>query len=371
MAIDVVSTSNALTNKRWSKLYVASFMQETWLMRMASRKDTGCIMIMDELEKHAGDQITFGFRGLMSGRGTQDTAALTGTEETILHSYDQLNIHELAHATLLQGPISNQRVLYDRRMDARSGLSDWYAARADHAGFNQLAGNVAITDTAYTGNVATTAPTSTRQILPTGVTDAANLNSSHTFNLNYWDAAKLKAKSLTSGIRPAKFGGRAMYVGIVASSCVNDMRQAAGVGQWLDIQKSAMTGGDVGDNPIWWGALGQYNGVLMHESPRVPNATANAGTAVANTKSNLFLGAQAATMAWGRMPGNETMFTWMEELRDYGRQMGVGISSVWGLKKAIQTPTVGSASAVDFAAVRIDTWGVDIDTLGSLQTMAQ
>lgn len=371
MAIDVVQSTDARTNKRWSKLFPAFYLQECWMMRAASREDDGIITIRDDLEKHAGDQITITVRGLMSGPGVQDLAALTGTEEPILTSTDALLVHELAHATLLQGPISNQRVLYDRRKTARSGLTDWYAPRTDHGAINQLAGYTPITDTRYTGNMAVTAPSTGRQILPTGITDAASLNNTHLFNLQYWDSAKLKAKSLTTGIRPAKFGGKALYIGVLHPSCTKDMRTTTGVGQWLDIQKSAMTGGDIGDNPIFWDAIGQYNSVLLHENSRISNAVSNAGAAVADTKRALFLGAQAATMAWGRMNSQDTMFVWLEELRDYGRQMGVAISSVWGLKKVVVTPTNGVGSAVDFAVVVIDTYGIDIDTLGAATTMAQ
>lgn len=372
MAIDVVTSTNQLTNKRWSKLFPAFFMQETWAMRMASKSDTGVVLIMQELQKHSGDAVTFGVRGLLQGRGVQDLNALTGNEETGVNSYDTLAVHELAHATVLQGPISNQRVLYNRRMSGRSQLTDWYAARADHSVFNQTGGYNALTDTAYTGNMATTAPTSGRQILPDGVPggDPVNLTPLNTFTLNLWDKGKLQAKSLTKGIRPAKFGGRALLVGILHPSCVADMRTSAGVGQWLDIQRAAMTGGDIGDNPIFWESLGQYNGILMHESSRITNAVSLAGAVVANTKRAQLLGAQAATMAFGRMEGNETMFVWLEELRDFGRQMGIGISSIWGIKKTSPTPVGSGGTAVDFAAIAIDTYGIDIDPVGTQATMA-
>jgi N4-gp56 family major capsid protein len=145
---------------------------------------------------------------------------------------------------------------------------------------------------------------------------------------------------------------------------------SAGTGQWFDIQKAAMTGGDLGDNPIFWGSIGQYHGVLLHENARVPNAVSNAGAAVANTKRNLFLGAQAMTMAFGRRSGSDTMFVWLEELRDFGRQLGVGISAVWGLKKVAVTPTTGTATPVDFGVIVIDVFGTDIDTLGSAASQA-
>src|SRR6202035_3116691 len=113
-------------------------------------------MYLDNLEKHAGDQVTYGLSNLLQGAGVTDLNTLTGNEEAIVTQYDALVIHELAHATLLVGPISNQRVLFNRRTPGRNRLADWYAARVDHSGANQLGSYTPQTDTRYTGLQATT-----------------------------------------------------------------------------------------------------------------------------------------------------------------------------------------------------------------------
>jgi len=348
---------------------MAQFMQATFFLRLASKEDTSGVMLLDELEKHSGDQITYGLSNLMDGAGVLDLNTLTGNEEAVVTQYDQVVIHELAHATLLVGPISNQRVLFDRRKVGRNRLADWYAARVDHGGANQLGSYTPQTDVRYTGLMATT--TITKQILPASITDAANLTSTYTFQITYLDTAVRNAKALTTGIRPVKVNGKDLYINVMHISQATDMRQNTSTGQWLDIEKAAMTGGDVGDNPIWWNSLGIYHGVLIHENPRVPNAVANAGTAVANTKRAIFMGAQAATMAFGRGAGESQKFRWLEELRDFGRQIGIGVSSIWALKKAqFQLSAPGGGTLVDYATIGVDTYGVDTDTLGAANTNA-
>jgi N4-gp56 family major capsid protein len=197
-----------------------------------------------------------------------------------------------------------------------------------------------------------------------GVTDAANLTTANTFQLTFWDTAVRAAKALTTGIRPIKINGRDLYIGVMHPSQTTDMRQNTSTGQWLDLEKAALTGGDIGDNPIWWNSLGMYHGVLMHENTRVTNSVANAGTAVANTKRAAFLGAQAAVLAFGRGQGEAQKFRWLEELRDFGRQIGIGVSAIWGLVKV-------QFNAIDFAVAAIDTYGIDIDPLGTAATNAQ
>jgi N4-gp56 family major capsid protein len=351
-----------LTNKRWAKRMLAQMMQDTIFLRFASKDESSMIMILDDLQKHAGDNVAYGVSQLMSAPGVMDLNTLTGNEETPVTYGDSMYVHELAHAILLVGPISNQRVLFDMRKTGRNRLADWYAARVDHSAANQMAGYIPQTDVRFTGLQAALA--TSRQILPAGVTDAGSLGTSNTFALGLIDTAVQKAKALTTGMRPVKVGGRSFYVLLMHVAQVTDMRTNTSTGQWLDIQKAAMTGGDVGDNPIFWQSIGMYHGTLMHENARVTNAVANAGTAVANTKRAIFAGAQAAAMCFGRGQGEDQKFRWLEELRDFGRQIGIGVSAIWGMKKTV-------FNSVDFGVAVIDTYGVDIDTLNSAAANAQ
>lgn len=362
MAEWTYATGDALTVKLWAKQMMAQFAQMAFYLRIAQKEDTAAVFVKDELEKHAGDSVTFGESTLLTGAGVLGLSTLSGNEEAPNTYSDALLINELCHAVLLVGPISNQRVLFDRRKVGRNRLADWYAARVDHGGANQLGSYTPQTDTRYTGLQATVAIT--RQIFPAGITDAATLTSANTFLITFWDTAVRSAKALTTGIRPVKVNGRDLYIGIMHPSQTTDMRQNTSTGQWLDIEKAAMTGGDIGDNPIFWNSLGMYHGVLLHENSRVTNAVANAGTAVANTKRAQFLGAQAAVLAFGRGQGEAQKFRWLEELRDFGRQIGIGVSAIWGMVKV-------QFNSVDFGVAGIDTYGLDIDTLNSAATNAQ
>jgi N4-gp56 family major capsid protein len=364
----VYTSSDPLTNSRWSKLMLSQYLVSTLFFRFASPDDTSLIMILDDLQKHAGDNVRYGVSQLLSGAGVMDLNTLTGNEESPVTYGDALYIHELAHAILLVGPISDQRILFDRRKTGRNRLADWYAARTDHSASNQLAGFTPQTDVRFTGMQAPIAASRQLFAQPASpaapITDAANLTDTNTFNITLIDQAELLAKSLTNGIRPLKVGGRSFYVLFLHSSQATDLRINTSVGQWLDLQKAAMTGGDVGDNPIWWESLGMYRRTLIHENSRVPNSVSNAGAAVANTKRAMFCGAQAAVVAFGRSQQADSKFLWLEELRDFGRQIGVGVSAIWGCKKVV-------FNNADFGVSVIDTWGQDIDQLGSQEAMAQ
>ncbi len=359
-------TSDPLTNKRWAKSMWAQFLQEANGARLMSKEPTAAIVMQDDLNKHAGDSMTYGVSQLLQAPGVIDLQTLTGNEESPITYGQSLYIHELAHAILIVGPISNQRVLFDTRKVGASRLTDWATARMDHAIYNQLGSQTNIALTQYTGLQACIAATRViRQGAPPtyNVGDSATLGvPAYAMTLTPTDVAMNQAKSLTNGIRPLKVTGRSFYMQAMHPTQASDMRTNTAIGQWLEIQKAAMMGGDL-DSPIFWNALGMYRGTLYQENARIPNAVANAGTAVANTKRAVFFGAQAATVAWGRAQGEVNKFVFLEEVRDFARQIGIGLSSVWGLVKA-------QFNNNDFGVIAIDTYGSDTDVYGSSAQLA-
>jgi N4-gp56 family major capsid protein len=59
-------------------------------------------------------------------------------------------------------------------------------------------------------------------------------------------------------------GGEQKYVMFLHHYQVTDMKANVSTNQWFDIQKAALQGGNVTKNPIYTGALGEYNGVILH-----------------------------------------------------------------------------------------------------------
>ena len=228
------------------------------------------------------------------------------------------------------------------------GLTDWMSDRIDTALFNQLAGNTAATDGRYIGHNATIAPDSNHRIAPGGNTGAGALSASQIFTLELLDLAVEKAKTLSPLIRPVNVDGSDYYVAFLHPYQVTSLRtDQATAGNWFDLQKASLQGGRIGDNPIFTGALGVYNGVVMHEAFRIPLAASGA-TTVSSTRRALFCGAQAGVIGFGRENGMNRM-TWQEELFDYGNQFGVAAGLIWGAKKAVY-------NSADFGTLVIDTW---------------
>lgn len=351
MATTNYGVNDPLAVKLWAKMLIAEVLKATWLTKFMGPGTDNIIQVKDETQKSAGDKITYGLRMQMTGAGILGDSTLEGNEEALVTYSDALFINQLRHATRSAGKMSEQRVPFSVREEGMSGLRDWWADRIDASGFNQLCGFTPQADVRYTGLQAVTAPDANHIIRPVSGEDSdQSISTTSTFVLSMLDKAVERARTLTPAIRPVTVNGRSMYVAFLHPYCVTDLRTSTSTGQWLDIQKAAMTGGEIADNPIFDGSLGVYNGVILHSDVRVTQGVSSAdGTAVANVKRNVFLGAQSGCIAYGRDNSTEKM-SWVEELFDYGNSLGVSAGMIWGLKK-----TVFNSS--DYATIVLASYG--------------
>jgi len=349
-------TNNPLAVKLWSKMLSVEALKATWIYRFIGDGTNAMIQVKDETSKSAGDQITYGLRMQLTGNGVLGDGTLEGNEEALTTYSDALVINQLRHAVRSQGRMSQQRVPFSVRDEALSGLRDWWADRIDWSGFNQLCGNLGpstpsltVSDIRWTGLQATIAPDSNHYTNAQGGVNDTTLTSANVFNLTMIDVAVEKAKTLTPAIRPVGVKGKKYYVTWLHPYQVTDLRTSTATGQWLDIQKAAMTGGLVDENPIFDGSLGVYNGVILHEDYRVTQGYNPTGLAAITTvRRAVFAGAQAGMIGFGR-DNAINKFTWVEELFDYENQLGVSAGLIMGLKKTV-------FNAADFATIVLSSY---------------
>ena len=352
MATTNYAVDHPLAVKRWSKSLMKESLKNTHVMQFMGTGTNNVVQIKTELGKDAGDKVTFGLRLQLQGDGVSGDGTLEGNEEALVTYDESVYIDQLRHAVRSKGKMSEQRVPFTVRDEARDGLADWWADRMDSAFFNQVCGNTAEADTRRTGMQAAAAPSTNRHILATSSSpgNEASLSASDTFTLEMVDNAVEVA--ITGGsagdqipLVPIRVGKEKKFVMFLHPYQVTDLRTNTATGQWLDIQKAAMSGGKVSNNPIFSGALGEYNGVILHSNTRVPAAPTNA-----SARRAVLCGAQAVAAAFGRNEGKNT-YSWKEELFDYGNSLGVAAGSIWGFNKC-------QFNSEDFGAIVCSTYAV-------------
>lgn len=336
--------------KHWEKDLMKEALKRTYAFQFMAEGGNSIIDIKTELNKAAGDRITFGLRQQLTGDGVSGDATLEGNEEALVTYSQNVTIDQLRHAVRSKGKMSEQRVPFSVRAEARDGLADWWAARIDTWFFNQIAGNTEQADLRYTGHQATVAPDTDHQVFPGAATAETSLSATTAFrfHLALIDKARERATTAVNQMQPVMVGNKKMFVAFLHPYQVTALRQSTATTQWNDIQQAILQGGMIEENPILTGALGIYNNTILHESTRVPLVTGPAG---AGTVARAILcGKQAACIAYGRGHGKNT-YNWVEELFDFQNQLGVAAGCISGMVKS-------RFNGSDFASVVMSTYEV-------------
>ncbi len=359
MSTTTFGTADALTQKIWGRIAFVDSVKSTLFGKLMGKKASSIIQIKDELTKTAGDRIRFRLRSLPQGQGVEGAETLEGNEEGLDYQYKDLQIDQKRHASKTDLGMTQQRTNWDVREDLKDQEAEWWEEYFDLTMIEYLTGDTTggLTKhggrTSFGGN-SLLAPTTDRIIYGGNATAKADVDATDTFDLQLIDKAIEKAKTASPTFKKASFDGKKCYVLILHPWQVTSMRTNTSTGQWFDIQKAAMTGGKIADNPIWSEALGMYSDTLIIENTRIKSFTDyGAGSNVSAARA-LFMGAQAGMCGFGRKTAGPSKMQWTEKTFDYGDKAGVGTCIIWGIQK-IQF-AVDSASAVsDYCTIAIDT----------------
>lgn len=271
------------------------------------------IIRKDELTKQPGDTIRIITMSHLTGAGqTGDTALLTDNEEALSIGEIVLTLLIKAHAVKYT-KYADQRAVFSVRQAAQGRLAYWLADRLDQSMF--ITATASHTYNLYGGTA----------------TGDAGLGTADVFNTTAIN--KIKAKLKKNRAMPIKVAdGREFYVVVIHSFDAYNLRADS---VWQQAQREANLRGET--NPIFTGALGVYNGMIIRESQNVPNGNVNAttgvdagiGTGTANVSWVYAFGGEAMARAYGQYP------SWLEETKDYGRKLGIGTDVVFKDARAV------------------------------------
>ncbi len=302
------------------------------------------IQILTDLESDAGEQISYDLLAELRMAPVEGEEILEGKEEAQRFYTDTIYIDQARCGVNTGGRMTRKRTLHDLREKAKRQQSQWWARLMDELLFIYLSGARGINPNfllpiGYTGraNNPLSAPTANHVLYGGDATAFNNLDANDKFDLRLIDRAKTKADAQGGGatgipvLQPCKIDGAETFVCVMHTFQEDDLRSNTNTGQWLDIQKAAAAA-EGRNNPMFKGSLGMYRGVILHSHRNVirfNNAGAGANVEAARA---LFLGAQAAVVAFGS-PGTNLRFDWHEETRDNGDKVVITTSSIFGVKK--------------------------------------
>jgi N4-gp56 family major capsid protein len=337
------SITDPATNKLWAKQMWRVFRKADaiWDPKyefVGKDPENNPIVEVDDFEKSTGDEVTISLGFQFGGDGVVGDQVLEGNEEALDTQPFKFKIDDQAHGWRSRGIMSQQRVKFDIVEESMKFLKDWWKTRRAVCAVNHLASNTRQTNMVFTANN-TVVAADNQHIFRLGaagglgVGDDATVGGDTTakFDLNILAELITVAESLQVPIRPWIYKGNPYYGYFLHPFNVQDLL-ATGT-QWYDLITKTLQGGKVDNNPIFTRAIGMYRNVLLFSEAHLPQGTSNAGVAVANTRRNVFFGAGALALAYGRAErGNFEKMRWHSGTYDHGRKFYGSAGMVWGLK---------------------------------------
>lgn len=320
-----IETTHGVSAEQWSGEVFGEYLAQNPFYTFMGGSSHNIIQVKEELTKAPGDAITVQLRAKLTGAGVTGGTALKGAEEDLVFYDQRLGVDTLRHAVMLRGEMSEKRVAFDLRNQAREALVDW---ATDKLRKDVVA---ALTDTSVGRD---------RSRYLYGVSDA-NWNATHATALGNVDGtndklttvaiSRAKRKALLEGgrkVRPflLKAGDKVeeVYVLFAHPYAVRDLLAD-------DDFKALNTyiPTTLGESVLVHGQRykGMWDGVMIFET-EMP-LLADAGASSIDVAHNVLCGAQACAVAWGKRTN------YKEDVDDYGHQNGFAIDEIRGVSKLV------------------------------------
>mgnify|MGYP001593041235 FL=1 len=307
MALTEFTIAAAERVQRWSAAAWYELPHIIFFGRLMRPDPNAIIEEKRDLEGQPGDRLNYTLVNGLNGAGVVGDDPLEGQEEELDLDTDSVTLDQKRNAVRLKGRLSMKRTAVDQEKASKSVLKKWMAEVVDDDIFVEL--STSNTRQVFGGNLASRAVLLTTSLITPAI----------------MDTVVARAEMADPKIWPVNISGDDFYVLVMHPDAWYDLRQNS---VWQGYQQNgAQVQGR--DNPIFSGSPGVYNQIVLHKHIKVPSGTDAGAGANVPYAVNLFLGMQAAIMAWGAPPQS-----WVKEF-DYGNSIGMAIGAIYKPRKSL------------------------------------
>lgn len=405
MARTSILNPNSLTQRKWPQTVFLFMLENMMVSKFIGEKGgEDNIIVMDKnLTKGPGDQVIFELDLPLSSAGGTDDSDIETNEESMSFFNFPVTIHERNHAVRSAGVMTDKRAAIDIRVKGAFAIGRWSAEQLEKdliwslsglGNQNTFAGEgtsaiLTINEKAPSSNRVffggqTIAGVVTEESTASAIGDAGTTDPENfLFGTKVIDIVRTRAQLASPKFRPIRVGNKWYYVMFIHPLQRKSLKEETGATGWSQIQQNANVRGI--NNPLFTrggaqntvglagqgmermfdGAIGVWDDVILFESERIETRVAgevfdNGDTIDAaivdgtyRTARALLCGAQAGTLAWGRI------WRRLERKFDYFRKPGTGTDALYGVSKTqFRNPGAGQSANTaeeDFSVIAVTT----------------
>lgn len=311
-----------LVPKVWAKKVWHEGVKDSYFDKFTAMDGSNVVHQNKDLTNVKGDSVVFGLMMNLNGPGVEGNQKLSGAEDT-LNIYDFTVQTKLIRNAVSRFEADDQKSQFDMLKEIKVALKQWLSDWLDNKLISELS---------------TVASSSKEAVYASAAGTLSSITANDKLTTAIISRAKRKAMMHAPKVQPIKVDGMDKYIMLVSPWAAKDLKDDA---KWLAAQQNANIRGS--KNPIFTGALGEYDGVILYEYERV--ATMPNGASSANVCYNLLLGKQAACFAVAR-PAKH-----IEQTDDYGNIAGNGIAFYGEVKRT-------KFNNKDYGSIQVLTGGV-------------
>lgn len=311
-----------LVPKVWANKVWHEGVKDSYFDKFTAMDGSNVVHQNKDLTNVKGDSVVFGLMMNLNGPGVEGNQKLAGAEDT-LNIYDFTVQTKLIRNAVSRFEADDQKSQFDMLKEIKSALKQWLSDWLDNKLISELS---------------TVASSSKEAVYASAAGTLSSITANDKLTTAIISRAKRKAMMHAPKVQPIKVDGMDKYIMLVSPWAAKDLKDDA---KWLAAQQNANIRGS--KNPIFTGALGEYDGVILYEYERV--ATMPNGASSANVCYNLLLGKQAACFAVAR-PAKH-----IEQTDDYGNIAGNGIAFYGEVKRT-------KFNNKDYGSIQVLTGGV-------------
>ena len=386
------STHTALVPQKWSKNdYKFAFAKNPLLPFMGTGEDS-IIQVDKDFTKEQGDKVTFGLRALLTGDGQGKDGTYTGNSEAMVFYDMSVELSERGHSVQLSGNMTEQSAYTKLRPKGMAALREWsglvdaadlIAALSGLVTKNHIAGCrtganavdassvqiATVNQTALTkgakavrwfGGGQNSSGTVARVATDALITSTTN----HLFGTDVIEYVhRMAVKEVDSSgnavnpLRPVMIDGKSYYLMLIDQY---QKKQLQNDTKWKAATQNALPR-SADKNWLFTGADGVWDGVVIKTVDKLHRRTGAGGVTAPEyfdttgdacyngitVARALFLGAQAACLAWGKMPVWKTGY----EDPPHNTKYTVHTDKICGVKKSIFNSVEHGCIVVDTAVI--------------------
>ena len=315
MANEVTMNSNTVTDltlwipELWSrKVYEEAKARHFW-QRFSGPEGSGMpFIVKTELLTNPGDVIHISQLAHLTGSGVTGETRLRGTEEKLSLAEVQVTPEWNRHA-VSDTAKADKQIMHAFREKASMALSYWMASKFDTSAWT------AIRNTSACGfeNVAID------QVFGNDGTSLDGLDAADVMDVAAIrkGAAILESKNVSKVSVQGMPAGEGYYLLFINPWQAYDLKSDS---EWISNHQSASERGAT--NPLFTGALGEVDGVIVHSTTQCTRVE-NANSPAINTARAVMVGQEAMCR------GLNEDIVWSEQIDDYEFEHGIGIRAAW------------------------------------------